>query len=74
MLEEAISVGSPLVWGGTLMLGYSDMEEPGMGLEEISEPVGYTGIETDKVAVGVTGNPYPGGVEERRQMVVVSVV
>lgn len=28
----------------------------------------------DKVGVGVAGSPYPEGVEEREQMVVVSVV
>lgn len=40
MLEKAVSMGKPLVWMGTLMLGYSDMEEPGMRLKELSEPVG----------------------------------
>jgi hypothetical protein len=38
-----------------------------------ADSVGYTELATDDGAAVVAGGPYPGGVEESKQMVVVAV-
>ena len=51
-----------------------EIEDPGMMLTEMPpDSVGYAELATDDGVAVVAGGPYPGGADERRQMVVVAV-